>query len=419
MLTLRCSLAILAAAWLLLIPSNAWAADPTDIAANDAETDGVNGFTELDGASGVATFTVATVPYAIVASEFDDGVQIINLSDPTNITAVDAETDGANGFTVLAAARGVATFTVATVPYAIVASEFDDGVQIINLSDPTNITAVDAETDGANGFTELDGAAAVATFTVGAVPYAIVASIMDDGVQIINLSDPANITAVDAETDGFNGFTVLNGAWGVATFTVGAVPYAIVASITDAGVQIINLSDPANITAADAETDGFNGFTVLNGARGVATFTVGGVPYAIVASFLDDGVQIINLSDPANITAADAETDGFNGFTVLNGARGVATFTVGGVPYAIVASQSDAGVQIINLSDPTNITAADAETDGINGFTQLSGAGGVAIFVDTLNGATNAIVAAGIDNGVQIVTLDGPVPVELQSFSVE
>ncbi len=124
-------------------------------------------------------------------------------------------------------------------------------------------------------------------------------------------------------------------------------------------------------------------------------------------------------ASPTDIAANDAETDGANGFTELDGAVGVATFTVATVPYAIVASLFDDGVQIIDLSDPTDITAADAETDGANGFTELDGAIGVATFVDTLHGATNAIVASNSDDGVQIVTLDGTVPVELQSFSVE
>ncbi len=104
---------IFAIAATLFIPSSVFAqADPTDIIAVDAETDGVNGFTELDGPFDVATFTVSNTIYAIVVSQTDDGVQIINLSDPTDITAVDAETDGANGFTVLNNPIGVATFTV-------------------------------------------------------------------------------------------------------------------------------------------------------------------------------------------------------------------------------------------------------------------------------------------------------------------
>ena len=178
------------------------------------------------------------------------------------------------------------------------------------------------------------------------------------------------------------------------------------------------MASPTDITANDAETDEVNGFSELNGAVGVATFTVSGTPYAIVTGLFDDGVQIIDLSDPTDIIAVDAETDGINGFSELDAARGVATFNVGGTPYAIVASAVDDGVQIINLSDPTDILAADAETDGANGFSELDGARGVAIFTDTTFGSTHAIVASSIGNGVQIVTLDGTVPVELLEFRV-
>ena len=52
----------------------------------------------------------------------------------------------------------------------------------------------------------------------------------DDGVQIIDISDVDNIVAKDAETDGGNGFTVLDGViWTLNTFTIGSSTYAIVA----------------------------------------------------------------------------------------------------------------------------------------------------------------------------------------------
>ena len=218
---------------------------------------------------------------------------------------------------------------------------------------PSDITAKDAETDGANGFTQLNGANGVDTFTIGGSTYAIVASYIDNGVQIIDISDPTNIVARDAETEGANGFTQLNGANGVDIFTIGGSTYAIVTSVNDDGVQIIDISDPTNIVARDAETDGANGFTQLNGAYGVDTFTIGGSTYAIVASINDDGVQIIDISDPTNIVARDAETDGANGFTQLDGANDVDTFTIGGSTYAIVASINDDGVQIILLNSET------------------------------------------------------------------
>ena len=158
-----------------------------------------------------------------------------------------------------------------------------------------------------------------------------------------------NMVARDAETDNNNGFTVLAGAYGVDTFTIGSSTYAIVASFFDDGVQIIDISDVDNIFAVDAETDGENGFTELNGANGVDTFTCGSRTYAIVASYTDDGVQLIDISDPTNIVAIDAKTDEENGFTVLDRAIDVNTFKIGSSTYAIVASAADDGVQLIEL----------------------------------------------------------------------
>ena len=43
-------------------------------------------------------------------------------------------------------------------------------------------------------------------------------------------------------------------------------------------------ADSFKMFAKDAETDGSNSFTELDGARGVDTFVIGGSTYAIVAS---------------------------------------------------------------------------------------------------------------------------------------
>ncbi len=288
-----------------------FAATPSDITALDAENDNNNGFTNLSTPNGVDTFTIGSSTYAIVVSSSDNGVQIINISNPAAITATDAETDGTNSFAELDVAFGVDTFTIGSSTYAIVAAVGDDGVQIINISDPTNITATDAETDGTNSFAELDGAFSVDTFTIGSSTYAIVASEADDGVQIINITDPTNITATDAETDGAT-FTELDGAYGVETVTIGSSTYAIVASDTDDGVQIINITDPTNITATDAETDGANGFTMLDGARNLSIFTISGSTYTIVTSEADNGVQMIILntfSPPPAIEGGGGNSD--------------------------------------------------------------------------------------------------------------
>ena len=82
----------------------------------------------------------------------------------------------------------------------------------------------------------------------------------------------------------------------VSTFVIGSSTYAIVTSTTDDGVQIIDISDPTAIVAKDAETDGVNGFTELDAVYNVETFKIGSAQYAIVVSFEDKGVQMIGMA---------------------------------------------------------------------------------------------------------------------------
>ena len=83
-----------------------------------------------------------------------------------------------------------------------------------------------------------------------------------------------------------------------------------------------------NLIATDSITDTTT--LELDGAEGIATFTSGGSTYAAVAAYFDDGVQILDITDPSNVTAAGSITgDGTNTDELeLNGARGIATFTV-------------------------------------------------------------------------------------------
>ena len=405
----------------------AFAASPSDIGAADAETDGNNGFDRLTNVRDVSTFTVGSSTYAIAVSK--EGVQMIDISDPTNILATDAETDGVNSFTELSDPRNVETFTIGSSTYAIVVAFGDHGVQIIDVSDPTDIVAKDAVNDedtDSNGdtFEKLRKARGVDTFTIGSSTYAIVVAggtgSAHSGVQIIDVSDPTNILATDAvgdgDTDSNGGTFVLGEGTGVSTFTIGSSTYAIVTDNNDHGVQIIDVSDPTNILATDAEIDGANGFTELNGAAGVDTFTIGSSTYAIVTGVSDDGVQIIDVSDPTDIVATDAVNDGdtdSNGstFSMLNGARDVSIFTIYSSTstntYAIVTGMHDDGVQIIDVSDPTNILATDAEIDdnkdADSPFTALDLVGGVDTFI--INSVAYAIVLGYNDHGVQMIEL--------------
>ena len=339
---------------------------------------------------------MATI-YAIAPSYQEDGVQLIDVSDPSNPGEVAAVTNSASN--MLNGANLVTTFTVGASTYAAVTVYLDDLVQLFNVSDPSNPVTVATVTNGGADNNMLDGASGVDTFTIGTSKYVIVTGYVDDAVNLIDVSDPSNPATVATMNDPLT----LNGAFNVATFTIGASTYAIVTAFINDGVRLIDVSDPSNPGMVSAATNGVNGFT-FDGPRGVGIITIGASTYAIVASSIGDGVQVIDVSDPSNPVAVAAATDEVGGFTMLNGAWDVAAFTIAARPFALVSANIDDGLQLIDLSDPSNPLPVAAATDGVNGFTRLDGVRGLNAF--TIGTTTYIAAASMASGGVQMVRVD-------------
>ncbi|MGY5142725.1 MAG: LVIVD repeat-containing protein [Nitrosopumilus sp.] len=385
-----------------------------DAAINNAADGSGGTFRQLDSSEGgVATWTNSTTgkTFAISTSYNcpGSGVQITDISDPANILAIDDITDDAS--TYLCSAAGVATWTNSTNGrnYAIVAGKVQNtdltgAIQILDITNPSDVVALDKEKDESNGFTELDAARGVTTWTNSTTGrnYAIVASTTDDGVQIIDITNPSDIVAKDSfdnlEGGAADSVYALNGARDVKIYSVSGRTYAAVAAsiFPDYGIQILDVSDPTNIVAKDSITD--------NGIRSIYNldlYTIGSNHYAIVASSLDDRVQIIDITNPADISLKDDIVD--DGSLVLDAPRGISVFTVNDTPYAIVTSQVNDGVQILDVSDPTNIVATDSETDNNNDFTVLDNSVGVETF--SIGTTSYAIVISLGEGGVQMIEL--------------
>ena len=386
------------------------------------------GFT-LDGPRDIITHTVGAITYAIVTTSVSDGVQIINISNPANPTAVSSITDGST-FNELDGANEITTVQIGGITYALVASTIDDGVQIINLSDPAAPTAASIVTSTGE-FSILDGASGITTVEIGGMTYAIITSSVDDGVHIINISTPTTPAAVLSIPDDTITFDTLDGPIDVTTVTIGSVTYALVASAAPDGdgVQIINISNPAAPTVVSSISDGDTDsagrtFNELDGSRSITTVEIGGMTYALVASIRDDGIQIINITDPADPLATFGLTDGDGGFNTLDAARDITTITIGGSTYALVTGSNDLGVQIINISNPAAPTLTSSIVDG--------GTDAAGTVFDTLNKARNittvtigasiyALVgtSGGTDNGVQIINITDPAAPTVTSSIVD
>ena len=158
--------------------------------------------------------------------------------------------------------------------------------------------------------------------------------------------DPYNPTNVSSITDGTR-YPTLNGTTSITTATIGGSTYALVAANHDDGVQIINIDDPYNPTNVSSITDGTR-YPTLNGTTSITTTTIGGSTYALVTAFDDDGVQIINITDPYNPINASSITNSTS-YPTLNGANSIITATIGGSTYALVTAFDDDGIQIIDI----------------------------------------------------------------------
>ena len=350
-----------------------------------------NSTLRLAGARDAATFEHGGATYAAVAALNDAGVQILDLSDPSSPRGVGQIRD--NATLRLAGASGIATFAHSGATYAAVAASTDDGVQVLDLSVPSNPRAIGSIAD--EGDLKLDGASGIAIFEAGGAAYAAVAASDDDGVQIIDLSDPESPEGVGSIAD--EGDRELKGAEDIAIFEAGGATYAAVAAFADDGVQIISLADPENPQATGQIGD--NSTLLLNGAFGIAAFEVNGAAYAAVTAFSEGGVQVLDLSDPESPEGVGSIADG--GDLALGGAYGIAAFEAGGAAYAAVTAFTDGRVQIIDLSDPSSPSAAGSIGD--EGDRELTGAAGIAAYY--ASGATYAAVAAFTDSGVQMLKL--------------
>ena len=353
--------------------------------------------TTIDNPDHIATFQIGTATYAGISSS--KGLTIINITDigsPTHVSRYSGKPDGVNGF--LPAVTAFVSIDGST--YAL--SEYGVRVAIFKANNLVSFNPIAVIIDGQDDFTELTGPSSIATATIGSSTYALVASGADNGVQIINITTPGSPIAASAVSDGPK-YTELEGPLSITTTTIGSSTYALVASGPDDGVQIIDITNPYAPTNTSSVEDGSN-FPELDYARSITITTIGSSTYALVASETDRGVQIMDITTPSDPKPVSDFDDGDTGFTTLSGAQYITTTTIDSSTYALVAANRDNGVQIIDITDPYHPDPVSAITDGSK-YTELEGAESIAIVAGS---PTYALVSSKADDGIQIIYLATP-----------
>lgn len=372
--------------------------DPYNITAAGSIED--NEMLNLDRAWDISVFERGGRTYALVTSAYDtrsfhppdyvDGVQVLDLTDPYNIVPASGITD--NEALILSGADNAAIFELYGRTFAAVASYYEDGIQMLDLTDPYNIIPA-GSIDGST-VPLLDVGSGIDVFDSGGRIYAAVASLSANSVWTFDLTDTHNIIPVDVITDDMD--PALSGARGLAVFESDGSTYVTVAS--DEGMQMLDLTDVYNIAAADSLS--YNHILRPGGAYGVDTFVLKDRTYAAAAFPNTDALIVLDTTNPYGIVTASHITD--DDQLLLSGAVAVTTFVSGEKTFAATASFE--GVQILDLTDPYNITLASSLIHHTG--SRHGGAFGIAVFES--DGHTYAAVTSLGGNGVQILDVSNP-----------
>jgi len=366
---------------------------------------------ELEGASGVDVFTIGDNVYAVVAGHADHGIQIVGLNNPGQPTAAGRLGDGSAGHLRLAFPRGVEVFERGGNTYAAVVGE-EDAVQVVDISDPAHPRYTASLVD-ASGLLLRDSFRAAA-FERGSNTFLAVPSPTDNGLQIVEVTNASSPNPFSNVED--NESRLLRGAAGVDIFERGGNTYAVVASRIDDGIQLVDITNHHNPAARGALGELYStpDARELDGAFDVAVFERGGRTYAAVTGYHDDGLQIVDVTDPRSLSPVGrlADTDDLR----LRAPTGIDAFRIGAYTYVAVASDEDA-IQIVDVSDPRSPSGAGKLADG--GDLLLWNTNDVKVFEK--DGSIYAAVTSYPEDGIQIVKIRHPdgLPPGLKSAALD
>ena len=380
---------------------------------------GVGGLPKPDGASDVAVTEISGRTYMVIPGF---NTQIVDITEPAAPTPVAAIADDTGGFTALGNAHEVAVAQISGRTYAVIAAFGDDGIQIVDITEPAAPTPAAAIRDGEGGFTELDRPTEVAVAQISGRTYAVIATFMDSDIQIVNITEPTAPTPAAAIADDTGGFTELDGTMGVATcwpppcgtpgwaFTaLGGTMGVATADISgrthavtahNNGIRIFDIAEPAAPVLVAAIADGASGFRTLFGINDIATVQISNRTYMVITAGWDDNIQIVNITDPTTPVLVAAIADDVGGFASLYEAERLAITEISGRTYAVATTGND-GIQFIDITDPYAPAPVAAIAEDDDGFSSLDDAPNVDII--EISGRTYAALAYG--GGVEMVDI--------------
>ena len=142
---------------------------------------------------------------------------------------------------------------------------------------------------------------------------------------------------------------------------------------------MIDASNPQDLAYVNYIDDSNPNYDKLGNVRELSIEQINGNWYLFVTSWSEqtsgfggNGVQVIDVTDPANPVSVASLVDGTDNFKCLNNPWGIDSMWINGQPFVFVAGYSDNCIQIIDVSDPSDPVAAYSYTDMQETFSYLA-----------------------------------------------
>ena len=145
----------------------------------------------------------------------------------------------------------------------------------------------------------------------------------------------------------------------VTTVTIDSSHYALVASPTDSGVQIIDITNPDNPIAASSFSSNIAPFGKLAAPNSIATIQIGSSTYALITAHGDLGVRFVDITDPYHPIEGSFIQDNTDGYTALTHPSTIVTTTIDSSIYALITSKTESAIQLVRFDPPPVVESSN------------------------------------------------------------
>ena len=360
---------------------------------------GSGGFDALDGPNDIDAFEMGGDAYVVVASGHSRGIQLVRIHENGTLEAADSAHNGSGGFDALDVPSDIDAFEMGGGTYALVTSQWGNGIQLVRIHENGTLEAAGSATNGRGGFDMLHGPSDIDVFEMGGGTYALVTSDFGSGIQLIYIHGNGTLAAAGSATNGRGGFDELRRPIAVDVFKMGGGAYAAVASRSADVIQLVRIHGNGTLEAAGSVGSHFSRIDRIAPfvhPSDIAAFEMGGGTYVMVTS-KERVIKLARVYENGTFEAAGLATDRSAGFHRYFYPAAVDVFEMAGDAYAVAVSTDS--IQLVRIHENGTLEAA--------GFDTLHRA---ADTVDTfeMGGSVHAMVATSSpDNGIHLIRVHG------------